>query len=104
MKEYIEREAVHSIIERTSTFAFTRGGMHEQIDLLPFADVAPVRHGHWINISPYQCEAGYKKGQQCSECYAYYVSDGAVPWSNHKYCAECGAKMDRAVEWESEQP
>ena len=38
----IEREAVHSIIEQTSTFAFTRGKMHEQIDLLPVADVAPV--------------------------------------------------------------
>lgn len=42
MKEYIERASVHSIIERTSTFAFTRGGMHEKIDSLPTADVVEV--------------------------------------------------------------
>ena len=42
MKEYIERASVHSIIERTSTFAFTRGGMHEKIDSLPAADVVEV--------------------------------------------------------------
>lgn len=42
MKEYIERASVHSIIERTSTFAFTRGGMHEQVDSLPAADVVEV--------------------------------------------------------------
>lgn len=42
MKEYIEREAVHSIIEQTSTFSFTRNGMHDKVNSLPAADVAPV--------------------------------------------------------------
>ncbi len=60
---------------------------------------AGVRHGHWINFPPYECGAGYKKGQQCSECYTYYVSDGTTPWPNHKYCAECGAKMDGKEEF-----
>ena len=75
----------------------------ETLREVPLVDAVPVRHGNWINIPPYQCEAGYKKGQQCSECYAYYVSDGTAPWSNHKYCAECGAKMDGEIEWEGEQ-
>ncbi len=72
----------------------------DYIASLTAADVAEVRHGHWINIPPYNCEAGYKKGQQCSECYAYYISEGTTPWSNHKYCAECGAKMDGEIEWD----
>ena len=43
MKDYIERASVHSIIEQTSTFAFTRGGMHERVDSLPWAVAASNR-------------------------------------------------------------
>ena len=91
MKEYIEREAVHSIIERTSTFAFTRGGMHEQIDLLPFADVAPVRHGRWMVTD------GYPHRLYCSVCYKTYAKN--IKWVEEldlpvNYCPECGALMD----------
>ena len=46
MKEYIERESVHSIIEQTSTLTFTRSKMHEQVDLLPAADVVEVIRCH----------------------------------------------------------
>ena len=99
MKEYIEREDIKELLER---YGATDDAL-ALIDSVPAVDVVPARHGHWINIPPYQCEAGYKKGKQCSECYAYYVSDGTAPWSNHKYCAECGAKMDGEIEWESEQ-
>ena len=88
MSEYIEREAVHSIIERTSTFAFTRGGMHEQIDLLPFADVAPVRHGGWIDAeSDDGCTVWH-----CSKCsYPIKIICG---YPIYKYCPMCGALMD----------
>ena len=60
MKEYIERASVHSIIERTSTFAFTRGGMHEKIDSLPAADVVEVvrcRECKWFNHYTMECES-----------------------------------------------
>lgn len=41
------------------------------------ADVAPVKHGHWISVK-------YK----CSEC-------GALVWGNDfNFCPHCGAKMD----------
>lgn len=82
MKEYIEREAVHSIIERTSTFAFTRGGMHEKIDSLPAADVVEVRHGRWVDSS---------NGWMCSEC--EQDNTYAKPW-----CPNCGARMDKEDE------
>lgn len=82
MKEYIERASVHSIIEQTSTFAFTRGGMHERVDSLPAADVAPVRHGRWILLS--------KNGSGvCSECNR---QDHIDPLATH--CRYCGALMD----------
>ena len=45
------------------------------------ADVAPVRHGHWI-------ECNYGLTFECSECKyptEYNLTD---------YCPNCGAKMD----------
>ena len=82
MKDYIERASVHSIIEQTSTFAFTRGGMHERVDSLPSADVAPVRHGRWLP----QIVLG-EKAWDCSECKTL----GSPHW---KWCPMCGCRMD----------
>ena len=52
------------------------------IDEMPDADVAPVRHGHWIINSD-----GYYP--QCSECMSEPRGREMT-----KYCGECGAKMD----------
>ena len=53
----------------------------DTIDNFPTADVAPVRHGHWI-------ECNYGLTFECSECKyptEYNLTD---------YCPNCGAKMD----------
>lgn len=110
MVEYIEREtAVKSVyqylLEQTVSkyptselcIAARSGvsGAMGVLDDVPAADVVPVVHGYWINTPPYRAVNGsYKKGQECSVCNAFYVSDGNTPYSNHPYCAECGAKMD----------
>ncbi len=71
-----------------------------EIDDAPAADVRPERHGHWINEEPYTALNGTcKKSQTCSECNTVYISDGNTHYSNHKFCPECGAKMDGKVEW-----
>lgn len=65
------------------------------ISAAPAVEAEPVRHGRWLNEPPYRSIGGdYLKAQECSECGAYYVSDGNKPYSNHNYCADCGAKMD----------
>lgn len=45
------------------------------------ADVAPVRHGHWIEDGSYQI---------CSECGEEHS------WNEYRasYCEDCGARMD----------
>ena len=51
------------------------------------ADVAPVRHGRWI-------ERGYVCGEneyQCSQC---KETEWRTSASRLKYCPFCGAKMD----------
>lgn len=66
------------------------------------ADVAPVRHGRWIwdedgmdwNIGAWRC----------SECKAmspmWWNADKTSPMhkSGHRYCPNCGAKMDKEKE------
>lgn len=47
-------------------------------------DVAPVRHGHWIKISP----AGI---YECSECGKNVMTSDIEAY---EYCHGCGARMD----------
>ena len=54
---------------------------HHVSELIPAADVEPVRHGHWIN------DIGYA-GWTCSECGDHEGN------KTDKYCHNCGAKMD----------
>lgn len=46
------------------------------------ADVAPVKHGHWIQTNVFEC----------SECEYSFEPEGYLPFFN--YCPCCGAKMD----------
>lgn len=61
-------------------------------------EAAEVKHGAWLNVPPYRDAYGhYRKGQECSVCHSFFVSDGNEPYSNHPYCCECGARMDGGV-------
>ena len=96
MAEYIEREAISEEIRKyyyknPPNFSygegFDRGLDRAQRAILdaPAADVAPVRHGRWINSyinfygHPCHC---------CSEC-GFKAS-----YQDTNYCPNCGAKMD----------
>ena len=85
MAEYIEREALlDSICYETCGIAFcgaTNCAFMAKVCSAPAADVAPVRHGHWI-------EGG--DCQICSECGEVHC------WDEYRaaYCDSCGAKMD----------
>ena len=73
---------------------------YEAIQSEPAADVAPVVHAHWINEPPYRALNGdFRTTQECSRCHRTYVSAGNAQYSNHKFCAECGGKMDGPAEW-----
>lgn len=51
---------------------------------IPPADVAPVRSGHWIKITPsgiYECSKCGKNVMTCDI-------------EEYKYCHRCGARMD----------
>ena len=93
-KEYIEREAAYKACE-----AYFSGvcvydvsesevinDFEKVIDAVPTADVAPVKHGHWVKEKPdvlihWHCSV-------CKNC--YYLEE-----PNANYCPNCGAKNGR---------
>lgn len=99
-KEYIEREALIKDFELMASVQpeykqSTILGMVSTIKNRKAADVAPVVNGEWINIPAYiGADGKLHKAQECSVCKVFFVSDPNKPYSNHPYCAECGAKMD----------
>ena len=95
-KEYIEREAIEkAFAEEISTNYLDDYAKGFQAALLavmsiPIADVAPVRHGHWIE--EYDC--GYIT-PHCSECgeTALTKEETSYDYVYSSYCPRCGAKM-----------
>ena len=80
-KEYIEREA---LVERLKKEECDCEWLWAILDI-PAADVAPVKHGHWVKEKPdvlihWHCSV-------CKNC--YYLEE-----PNANYCPNCGAKMD----------
>ena len=95
MNEYIDREAavdaVTGIYYDTPEINLTAEKFEADINGIPAADVAPVRHGRWIRKNPH----GYEWIFVCSNC--GYV-DGYPFNDRHNYCPNCGAKMESESE------
>jgi hypothetical protein len=99
MAEYIEREAISEEIRKyyyknPPNFSygegFDRGLDRAQRAILdaPAADVAPVRHGRWIDKGEYAVctECGGRSGTQ-------YDGVEPIPLMT-QFCPNCGARMD----------
>ena len=96
MAEYIEREATVKLLRSLGSRDYRRekGTIQEAIKMVSFpeytpsADVAPVRHGHWIyhpdDLFPNDST------QECSYCHA----EESLTLYNENYCPNCGARMD----------
>ena len=89
-KEYIEREAAlkQNYFSESKTpddnYRFN-AEIKFCISSLPAADVAPVKHGHWINENFYT---------HCSACGKMAIYDKYGQEFESDYCPHCGAKMD----------
>ena len=83
MADYIERKALRDTLYDAD--AITMSGV-KILNQFPVADVAPVRHGRWIDGDPY-----------CPICRKdKFIGLDADVWSDWQpdYCPNCGAKMD----------
>lgn len=89
MAEYIEREAAMYIAFKSPFFS---DSLVEEIEAIPAADVAPVRHGRWIEPSRLYYDA---KQYECSLCYSDTFWKKHSITEKYPHCPNCGAKMDR---------
>ena len=94
LSEYIERKL---LLEKRWDVPFETEDAHfvQVVDVgdilnAPTADVAPVRHGKWIDLVS-EDEKRWKWDciMKCSECGEMYTDD------RFKFCPNCGAKMDK---------
>ena len=100
MDEYIEREAVHDLVQSLTKYAWASpdntghrvtvdaDDVNFGVDKIPSADVAPVRHGRWIERKSFHADGGISA--KCSAC----QKDVQYLGNTLKYCPNCGAKMD----------
>ena len=95
-KEYIEREALIEACKKIIQISWNEttapvSWSHAYADFIddieeqPAADVAPVRHGRWVNESFYT---------YCSVCGNMAIYDKYGQEVESDYCPNCGAKMD----------
>ena len=87
MDEYIKREyavdAVLDVYYDTPDIDLSCEKFEAAIFKIPPADVAPVRHGRWIE--PFLSDSG-NMCAECSNCHRIRIFDD--------YCSACGAIMD----------
>ena len=114
MAEYIEREAAIEAIMSEPPDAHYPQWYANKIKSIPAADVAPVRHGRWIEHEETPDDA--YRHHKCSECnvnapFDYNMRedwdegmdgewdslglvDDGINEHLTDYCPNCGAKMD----------
>ena len=91
MDEYINRERLKSAISADAQhfFSFDESFFDmvmNDIDEIPAADVAEVRHGKWIY--------GEDIDIQCSICGCDALTEGDYRQFKSNFCPNCGAKME----------
>ena len=99
MDEYIRREDAIKYIEGQCVDGKMWGNdesegtlieAYSAIDVLmeiPAADVAPVRHGKWLDGRCTVC--GWEEPDVCT-----WLGYDSEAWIDTQYCPNCGAKMD----------
>lgn len=92
MTDYIKREDAINIINYWWGDSIAQW-LVKKIKNVPSADVAPVRHGHWVED---EVQIHVEKTYHCSEC-------DCLAWGEDektRYCPTCGARMSDDDEWE----
>ena len=85
MAEYIERE---KLLRDINHYHLSDGKFQHLVEVQQAADVAPVRHGRWIDKGEYAvcAECGGRSGTQY---------DGVEPVPlRAQFCPNCGANME----------
>ena len=98
MAEYIEKEAAIRALLNDSPeqVRYSREDAADCIRYMDATDVAPVRHGMWIDLGDNYWERGRTSTRyKCSECGR---RAGQKQAKLYHYCPNCGCRMDGGIE------
>jgi hypothetical protein len=91
MSDYIKREDALEQFDYYDLGEYLTTQIRDMLMDIPSADVAPIRHGHWIYD---QCDI------VCSECgtafsdEVCYMMRSDVSYHEPRHCLWCGARME----------
>ena len=93
MAEYIENEAAITALlnDAPEQVGYSREDAADCIRYMDVADVAPVRHGRWIETPRLYYGA---KQYECSLCYSDTFWNKHSIYEKYPHCPNCGAIMD----------
>ena len=94
--EYIEREALIEEAKHNKAVCQAIADIVDVKDIInntPVADVAPIRHGHWITQEGWTPDDYYYTCSICNE--DFYMIVGTPSDNNYKFCPHCGARMNK---------
>ena len=106
MDEYIDREAAQTSCRKYSfAESYDAFAVDCILKAIPAADVAPVRHGRWLDRPKNQGlkdeeigTVGMVDGEPWSSCYCSECGEWLVASDEYavkgNYCPNCGSKMD----------
>ena len=86
---YFDKEKLKRKIISEYGINLTYSDVCQSLKELPDEDVAPVKHGYWIEVQKHNG----RKTIQCSECKRVLNVDGIQP--EYLGCPMCLAKMDK---------
>lgn len=98
--DYIKKKDAYSVLtdyyhHRT---VIQHASLTEALNRVPSADVAPVRHGRWVDkgtITDEKAEVITEwQSARCTCCNKYHTTPYLYYFDNFAYCPNCGAKMD----------
>lgn len=91
LKKHIGYYFSHTGDQTTNAEHYAYGVALKELDKIPTADVAEVKHGIWkIKTDEYDCE--YMMCSCCKE--EFYPADADTVDTTPNYCMNCGARMD----------
>lgn len=70
------------------------GDARVYVEDAPTVDAEPIQYGQWIRVKIPQTPPYELNIHKCSECNTYFYES----INRHRYCPNCGAKMDEVKE------
>lgn len=101
MDEYISKQAFK---DKYLCCGYLPEMSETEFDTFPAADIAPVRHGYWIDLNAENSTGPLFKCSECSHLHNPNRNDLDLERVelNPLYCDACGARMDKKVDHEAD--